>query len=120
MSLSTLELAQLRADHEDYMPDTCVIQTKTVTIGAAGGWVETWADEATVDCRLAPQMHGLGEIINAAQLVSLASWVLTVHHDQAIAATQRVVVGGDTYEVERVEDEHSNRTARRAYLRRLD
>jgi SPP1 family predicted phage head-tail adaptor len=120
MSLSALELAQLRADHEDYMPDTCTIQTKTVAIGAAGGWTETWTDTATVDCRLAPTMHGLGEIINAAQLASLTSWVLTVHHDQAISAEQRVVVGGDTYEVERVEDDHSHRTARRAYLRRLD
>ena len=120
MSLSTLEIAQLRADADDYMPDTCIIQSPTITIDAIGGQSTSWAAAATVSCRLAPQLAGMGEVINAAQITSPTSWVLTVAHDQAIDATQRVVVSSDAYQVERVEDDHSNRTARRVYLRRLD
>jgi len=120
MSLSALELSQLRADAGDYMPDTCVIYGRTITIDSMGGQSEDWTAAATVACRLAPLMMNIGEVINAAQLVSPTHWVLTVAHDQAIDATQRVTKGGDTYQVERVEDQHSNRTARRVYLRRLD
>ena len=120
MGLSTLELSQLRADADAYMPDTCIIYDLTMTIDAIGGQSESWAAAATVDCRLAPQTAGLGEVINAAQIVSVTNWVLTIAYDQAIDATQRVAVNSDTYQVERVEDQHSNRTARRVYLRRLD
>ena len=120
MSLSALELSQLRADAVDYMPDTCVIYSKTITITSMGGQSESWAAAATVDCRLAPLVLNMGEVINAAQIVSPTSWVLTIVYDQTIDATQRITTGGDTYQVERVEDQHSNRTARRVYLRRLD
>ena len=120
MTLSTLEIAQLRRDAETYMPGTAILYTKTVTTTTMGGQSESWAAAATVECRLAPQAMGMGEVIGGAQLTSPTAWVLTVHHDQAIDATQRVEFDGDTYQIERVEDDHSNRTARRAYLRRLD
>lgn len=120
MGLSTLELAQLRADALDYLPDSCVIQSRTVTTTAIGGQSESWSDAATVQCRLAPLVLNIGEVINAAAITSPTAWVLTIVYNQAIDATGRVVIGGDTYQVERVEDDHSNRTARRVYLRRLN
>ena len=119
MSLSALELSQLQGDADDYMPDTCVIHDPTVTVDTMGGQSMSWAAAATVPCRLAP-IRGLGEVINGAQITSVTSWVLTITHDRAIDATQRVTTGGDTYQVESVEDQHSNRTARRVYLTRLD
>jgi len=119
MSLSALELAQMQADADDYMPDTCVIYDPTVTIDAMGGQSMSWTAAATVPCRLAP-LSGLGEVINGAQITSVTSWVLTIAHDRAIDATERVATGGDTYQVESVEDQHSNRTARRVYMTRLN
>lgn len=120
MSLSTLELAQLRSDASVYMPDTAIIYSKTVTITTMGGQSEDWTAAATVSCRLAPLTLNMGEVLGGAQLTSPTAWVLTIAHNQAIDATQRVEIDSDTYQVERVEDDHSNRTARRAYLRRLD
>jgi len=124
MSLSTLELAQLRADQDDYFPDTCTLQTVTRTVDSVGGWSNSWANTHTgVACRVSPlsaSAAGGVEHIIGAQLASVTRWLLSVAHDQALTAEMRVVHGGNTYEVSIVEDAHSNRTARRGYLRRVD
>lgn len=119
MGVSAGELAQMRSDALVFLPDSAVIRSRTVTVTDMGGQSESWSDAATVQCRLAPLTINTGEVLNAAQLTSPTLWVLTVAYNQALDATERVVIDGDTYEVERVEDDHSHRTARRAYLRRL-
>lgn len=120
-SLSTQELAKLRAAAEDYLPDTCTIQTVTRTSDGMGGWSESWANTYTsVACRLAPVRSSQGQRMEGEQLAAVSRWVLTLHHDQVIGEQDRVVHGGETYEVAHMEDTHSNRTAKRVYLRRLD
>jgi SPP1 family predicted phage head-tail adaptor len=120
MTLSTLELAQLRADQGNYLPDTCTIQTKTSASDGMGGWTDTWSNTYTsVSCRLAPMSPG-DESLQAEQLAMGTGWVLTIAHNQVIAETNRVVHDSETYEVVGMEDTHSNRTAKRIYLRRLD
>ena len=119
MNLSTLELAQLRADQSGYWPDTCTIQTRAQTADSVGGWTDTWSNTyAGVACRLAPKATAQREALDAEQLDNLTAWVLTVAQNQVIDETMRVVHNSETYEVTYVEDTHSNRTARRAYLRR--
>ncbi|HUW08890.1 MAG TPA: head-tail adaptor protein [Anaerolineae bacterium] len=121
MSLSTLEIAQLRADQTDYHPDTCILQTLTRTLDSVGGWSETWANTYTsVACRMAPLQMNRPETIDGAQMASTTRWILSVAHNQALDAIMRCVHDSTTYEIEHVEDTHSNRTARRAYLRRVD
>jgi len=121
MNLTTLELAQLRADQLDYWPDTCTIQTVTQTRDTQGGWTETWANTYTsVACRVAPMLSQQQEEIQGEQVQALSRWVLTVAHNQALSEAMRVVHDSETYEVDHLEDTHSNRTAKRAYLRRLD
>jgi hypothetical protein len=121
VGLSTAELARLRADAEDYLPDTCTIQTVSRASDGLGGWTETWSNTYTgVACRLAPVQTAQGEIVEGEQVSALTRWILTVAHDQALDETMRVVHGGETYEVAHLEDTHSNRTAKRVYLRRLD
>ena len=121
MSLSTLELSQLRADANDYLPDTCDIQTMTRTADSYGGWTETWADTyEDVACRLAVMPLNRPESIDAGQIASTTRWLLAVPYNQAIDATMRVVHDGVTYEVEGVEDKQSHRPSRHAYLRRVD
>jgi head-tail adaptor len=120
MTLSTLELSLLRSAQVGYLPDTCTIQTVTRTSDSQGGYTETWADTYTgVLCRLAPQRAG-GEQQTGEQLAALSLWVLTVTQSQALDETMRVVHSSETYEVTNVEDTHSWKTAKRAYLRRLD
>lgn len=121
MTLSTLELAMLRADQADYWPDTCTLQVVTRIDDEQGGWTETWADTYTnVSCRLSPMATSQVEMVEGAQIQAASRWVLTVAHNQALDETMRVVHSSETYEIEHLEDTHSNRTAKRAYLRRLD
>ena len=118
MSLSTLELAQLRSDANDYLPDTCDIQTVERTADDYGGWTEEWTDTyETISCRLAAVPLNRPESIDGAQLGSLTRWLLAVPYNQAIDATMRVVHDSVTYEVEAVEDLQSNRASRHAYLK---
>ena len=120
-TLSTLEIAQLRSDASAYLPDTCTIQVKTNTIDAIGGWATTWANTYTsVACRLAPMLAQRAETMVGSELAAVTNWVLTIAHNQAIDETMRVVHDSETYEVVQIEDTHSNRTAKRVYLRRMD
>lgn len=121
MSLSTLELAQLRADQGDYFPDTCSFQAVASTSDGQGGWTEAWSDTATsVACRLAPRVGSFGEAMSGNQVASQSAWVLHVAHDQDVDAEWRVVHEGLTYEIVQLEATHSNRTARQVMLRRLE
>ena len=121
MTLSALEIAQMRADQDDYFPDTCTLQTVTRTADGVGGWSESWANTYTgVACRVSQELSGQREGISGAQMASQTDWMLSVTHDQTLTAEMRVVHGGHTYEVVSVADTHSNRTARTAKLKRLD
>lgn len=121
MNLSTLELAQLRADQAGYWPDTCTIQTVTRTSDGQGGYTDSWANTYTsVACRLAPEQGKYVESLEGEQLTVITSWVLTVAYNQALDETMRVVHGSETYEIVQLEDTHSYRTAKRAHLRRMD
>jgi hypothetical protein len=121
MNLSTQELAQLRADAEDYQPDTCTIQVPTATRTTDGGYTTAFANTYTgVVCRLAPVRSSQGERLEGDQMAAMSPWILTIAYDQAIAEGYRVVHDSETYEVTHIEDTHSNRTAKRVYLRRTD
>jgi len=121
VSLSTQELTQLRADQADYWPDTCTLQSVTRASDSQGGWTETWANAATsVSCRVMPQTSRQIETVEGEQVQAVTRWIMTVAYNQTIDETMRVVHGGETYEIEHLEDTHSYRTARRVYLRRLD
>jgi len=111
----------MQADAEGKLPDTCTIQTATDTRTSEGGFTTVWANTYTsVECRLAPMMQSGVEKIEAGAVTSISRWVLTLHYDQAISEAMRVVHDSQTFEVEHLEDTHSNRTARRVYLRKAD
>ena len=121
MALSTLEIAQLRTDAADYFPDTCTLQTVARTSDDMGGWTEEWSNAYTsVACRLAPARATRDETLRGEQISAYSQWVLTIAHNQTIDETMRVVHDSETYEVLRLEDTHSSRTAKRVYLVRLD
>jgi len=121
MSLSTGELNQLRNDAEDYLPDSCTIQQRTTGRTSDGGFTFAYTNRgAAIACRLAGLRSEQGERIEGEQRRALTRWILTLHHDQTIAETDRVIHDGATFEVSHIEDTHSNRTARRVYLRKAD
>ena len=120
--LSDTQLDQLKFDQESYLPDSCIIQTPIRSRTTDGGWTISWANTySNVDCRLAPMRTlSVSEWERAAALAVASLWVLTIHHDQAIDETYRVVHSSRTYEVEHLDDTHTSRTVKRAYLRRVD
>lgn len=113
--LPSAEMVELRNQAEAAFDTTCTIQTYTET-NTKGSVVKAWANTYTaVDCRLAALKRGK-EYAMGQGLVSVAQYVLTLASGQAIDPKDRVIVGGDTYDVLHVEDDQSYRTARRAYL----
>ena len=113
--LATSELAEVRSQAEDAFDTTCTIQTYIET-NVKGSVSKAWSSTYTsIACRIAALRQGR-EYATGQGLVSVAQFVLTVAWDQAITSGDRVIVFGDSYDILAVEDDHSYRTARRAYL----
>lgn len=120
MNLSSNELTQLRADQADYFPDTCTLQTVSLASDGMGGQTPTWSNTHTsVACRVYYEQGG-SEEMQGGQPASESQWVLTVAHNQTLTEKMRCVHDSETYEIVRLADTHSNRTAKRAYMVRLD
>ena len=118
--LSSVELAAIRADVLGVLGDTCTVQVPTETVDANGSVSTAWADTANVLCKLAP-LSMQDQVSQAgAGFTSIANYVLSVAFDQAMSSGYQVVHQSVTYEVIRVEDTHTWRALRRAYLRRMD
>lgn len=117
--LTAGELVDLRAQAEASFDQTCTIQQATQT-NTKGSVEESFSNRATgVACRLAPDQRPREYTLGMGR-VSVSEFILTIPWDQAIEPSDRVVVSSETYEVLGVADDHSYRTARRAYLARVD
>jgi len=118
--ITAREITSMRLIADDYLPDTCTIQTLTETTGAMGGTSQTWANTYTnVACRVDP-VTGQGEAVIAFALEGKALWRLNIPYDQAIDIEDRIIHDSVTYEVASVEDTQSYRTIRRATLVRVN
>lgn len=113
--LSDAELTEIREFVEaNVLPSTCTIQVPTET-NTKGSVATTYANTYTsVPCRIMPARNEGREYVTGEKVTRRATYVLTLPFDQAIDATYRVIVDGDTYEVLGVWDDHNFRTARRA------
>ena len=117
--MTATELAQLRADFAELMPDTAVIQSVTLVSDGAGGNTPSWAavTGGTVACRIDPlNLRGSRVQLVAIQESLLVSYQGTFPHDAPLAENYRVVTGSNTYEVVQLDVDHSNRACRRAIL----
>lgn len=123
-TISSAELTKMRALADDFLPDTCTIQTRATTVDALGGITETYSSTYTlVPCRLDPAGTSAGQgseaMINAA-IEGKSMWALNIPYDQAITITDRVIHSGETYEVKAPIDTHSYSTIRRVALVRVN
>jgi hypothetical protein len=93
----------MRAVLNSSLPDTAVIQAGTVTDDIGGGGTLTWAAAGTVDCRVSPiRSVADTEDLLAGRITSDSNWVLTFAADANVDTENRVVTGGNTYEVNAV------------------
>ena len=91
----------MRDEAELALPDTCVIQARTLATDGQGGRTETYATSVTTTCRVAPagQTSQGTEVVRGDGTRTLADWVVTLPYNTSISQTDRIVTGGVTYEV---------------------
>lgn len=97
--LSTADLAALRAEFNQSLPDTAQVQRVTRQSDGAGGSTETWTTIATVACRVSPMGNLPVERAIADRLTGVQFWAVTLPAATDITAADRIVSGGRTFEV---------------------
>jgi hypothetical protein len=95
--------AALRAESRKWLTDSCVVQRQALaTDGHIGG---TWAAVASgVACRMMRETQRDQRGMVALQEVERTYWKLALAFDADVRAGDRVVLGGETYEVLQVFD----------------
>ena len=82
MVLSSSDLAQIRADVLDLLPDTGYILSSSSTPDGAGGYTETWGTAGTVTYRLDP-LRQREQVIGGA-VTPFHSFILTLPYNTTI------------------------------------
>ena len=122
IGLTITELADIRSDINQLLPETCTIQYVTETSDSIGYPARSYTNRGTaISCRLDPVANvGLmgHEAISAMRnyLITENMWMLTLKHDQTIASTDHVIIGSTTYEVRFVDGAKSWKGSTRAVL----
>lgn len=98
--LGTSELASLRSDFEDTLPDTCTIAAVTQTQNVDGTVTPSTSNRGTaIACRMVPATARTFPGLTAEQVTEGRLYTLYVAQDQAVAATDAVTVGANEYQV---------------------
>ena len=102
-ALTDAELSFMRDAIEDLLPDTCHVLSKTTTVDAIGGVVETWGTAtANVACRMGYESSTYqveGGAINTRQKL-----IVTVPYTTAVTPLNRIRSGTTDYAVVSVSD----------------
>lgn len=96
--LAASALTSMREALNSSLPDTATIRTCTVEDDEQGGETRTWANGATVPCRL-NRTTKMMEVIRGGKTSSVVGFELIVPYDTELAPENRVVISGVTYEV---------------------
>jgi SPP1 family predicted phage head-tail adaptor len=106
------DLADMRADQQLLMPDTCTITTKgTASSDGYGG--TTWGVSTTTTsaCRVVPSSGREAQI--AAKITALMTWTVTLPYNAVVTERDTLTVNGKTFQVASVLSGGSTETARR-------
>jgi len=112
-------MAKIRDRAEALLPGTCNIQTGTVTLDSIGGSTITFGSVAAgVPCKLSARTHNQG--LEGGKFSVFTEWTFHLPHDQPVSVGQRIVYGGDNYEIVGVEDDHDWRVFRNVTVERAE
>ncbi len=116
--LTARELAQLRADLSELLPDTCTILRPTT--GNTNGYVSKTFGTAVAStaCRIDPNGGGGREVI-AAREGNTTDYILTLEYNADVEDTDRIVISGTTYSVTQLFDNHSLNGVKRVGLAQI-
>lgn len=120
MTLTAAEIADMRDTLEDTLPDTCVIQRRTLTSDGQGGKTEAWAAAGTALCRLSPRGQGLdGEDARADRITGEEDWIVTLPALTDVTSSDRLLILSNTYEPVGVRAVRSWELSRRVTCKRI-
>ena len=92
------ELARLREDLAETLPDTCDILSVSRAADGFGGMVETWTTaSAAIPCRMDAKTGK--EVIQGGAVETYQGNMLTLPYSANITTANRVSYGGNTYNV---------------------
>lgn len=116
--LTDADLAIMRADVAQMLPDSCVLQAASRASDGAGGWTETWAGVTggTVACRVDPLSARAANEIEIGRETITELLRLTVPYDAPLDEAERVEIGGAAWEIVSRDAKHSWRVSRRAVI----
>lgn len=117
--ISDAELSDMRADVANMLFDTAVIKSQTKTSDNAGGWTTAWTPVSggTVSCRVDPISRQSDMVaLNFGKETTVVMYQLTVPYDAPLADDRRVTIGSNTYEIVKLDIDHSKNVSRRAFI----
>lgn len=110
--LSSAEITAMRAQQFLALPDSVVIQRRTLAADGAGGQTETWTTLATVAGRLSVETRVGRETPTGGRLASVTPYRVTLPAQTDVTARDRLVVGSRTFDVALVQAGGAWETAR--------
>ena len=118
IALTVKELAQMRADIEDLMPDTCDILSVAYTADGEGGMTEAWGTAlANVNCRI--DYRSGSEKVTGGAIQSYSKAVLSLPYTTALTTKHRIKLDEYVWSVLSVNEGQSWDVVRRAELERV-
>jgi len=119
IALTVKELAQMREDIEDLMPDTCNILSVAYTSDGEGGMAETWGTAlANVACRV--DYRSGSEKVTGGAIQPYSKAVLSLPYTTTISTKNRIQIDAYIWAVLSVNDKQSWDVVRRAELERVE
>lgn len=106
------ELARMRATADKALPDSCTIRRATLTSDGMGGQTQTWANTATVACRLMPRNTQPAEMAVAGRLTNANGWIITLPYATDVTEKDVIAIGSRSFEVDKAQA-HSWEISRR-------
>lgn len=118
--LNAFDLALMRNDVAQLLPDTCVLNQEVRTPDGRGGWSSALqpVTGGTVACRIDPADSEI--IIIAAREGLKIEYQFTCPYNAPLAANQRITCNGKTYDLVKLAADHSWNVSKRGYLARVD
>lgn len=99
--LSPGELTSMQHTQNALLPDTGVIHRPTGTSDGMGGTTQAYALVATEPCRLSPRNVQPADSVVAGRPENAMGWNITFRAGTDIRVTDRIVINGRTFEVDK-------------------
>lgn len=112
------ELAILRTQVLGLLPDSAVLMRASETTDSYGNVVPAWGTVGTVAARIDPYRM-TGQDVRAGQEAGASYYQLTLPYNAGMTDGDRVVIGGNTYELKQMTQDHSARLFQRSLAVRV-